>query len=282
MTEKDRPLWHDAEGGMATHRHFPPWTLLSWPSLDSTNATAHRLLHQAATSSPHSPHSLHQSVLTTKEQTEGRGQQSRPWHGDIGADLAMSVILTRDLPAHCPFALNLAVSLAVLEGTEAALPQLPSQHWEIKWPNDLMLRGKKAGGILIENSWRGATWSSAVIGIGLNVGGTPPYPNAVRLIPEKPSPQMAGLHVDALRACILRSLDMRLAEMGHPDILLRQFHERLLGWGKAQRWQLDGLEIRGVLESIDTEGRLCVTLSNGQHQCFTAGTVGWLGLEPEG
>ncbi|MGB0511384.1 MAG: biotin--[acetyl-CoA-carboxylase] ligase, partial [Flavobacteriales bacterium] len=69
------------------------------------------------------------------------------------------VVLTKGLPARHPFALNLAVSLAVLEGVELAMPALGRRHWDIKWPNDLMLDGGKAGGILIENSWRGSRWS---------------------------------------------------------------------------------------------------------------------------
>ncbi len=54
----------------------------------------------------------------------------------------------------------------------------------IKWPNDIMFKGSKAGGILIENSWRGNAWSSSVIGIGLNLSGRAPFPNATCLLPN--------------------------------------------------------------------------------------------------
>ena len=70
------------------------------------------------------------------------------------------------------------MSLAVLEGIQSALPRVATRGLEVKWPNDIMLKGRKAGGILIENSWRGSRWASAVIGVGLNVFGTAPYPNA--------------------------------------------------------------------------------------------------------
>ena len=65
------------------------------------------------------------------------------------------------------------------------------------------------------------------------------------------------------------------------EALLRQYHERLMGWGKAQRWQLDGVEIRGTLEAIDLEGRLCIALPDGGSQCFSPGEAGWLGMEPD-
>ncbi|MGB0171253.1 MAG: biotin--[acetyl-CoA-carboxylase] ligase [Flavobacteriales bacterium] len=278
MKDPHTPLWTDAVGGLAQLREIAPWTLLSWPSLDSTNAAAHRLLHLPTGSGGGD---LHRHVLITPEQTAGRGQQNRPWHGDRGADLAMSVVLTEGLPARHPFALNLAVSLAVLEGVELAMPALGRRHWDIKWPNDLMLDGGKAGGILIENSWRGSGWSSAVIGIGINVSGRPPYPNAVRLLKDPLNAAESHLQVDAIRAAILRRLDDRLAEMASPEALLRQYHERLMGWGKAQRWQLDGVEIRGTLEAIDLEGRLCVALPDGGSQCFSPGEAGWLGMEPD-
>ena len=197
--------------------------------------------------------------------------------GKAGEDLAMSILLTRSLPSACPFALNVAVSLSVLEGIESALPATPSTSLEVKWPNDIMLRGRKTGGILIENSWRGNIWASAVIGIGLNVGGRAPYPNATRLISGAHDTSLVILEI---QNAILDRLDSRLSEMTTPDALLRQYHERLLGWGRQQRWQLDGVEIRGVLEGVDLDGRLCVLGSEGM-QCHSPGEVGWLGMEPE-
>ena len=67
--------------------------------------------------------------MTALEQTAGRGQQNRPWHGDRGADIAMSVVLTEGLPEAHPFALNLAVSLAVLEGIESTFHPSNGANW---------------------------------------------------------------------------------------------------------------------------------------------------------
>ena len=94
----------------------------------------------------------------------------------------------------------------MLEGVELAMPALARRQWDIKWPNDLMLDGGKAGGILIENSWRGSGWSSAIIGIGINVAGRPPYPNAMRLLKGPLNAAESHLQVDAIRAAILRRL----------------------------------------------------------------------------
>jgi BirA family biotin operon repressor/biotin-[acetyl-CoA-carboxylase] ligase len=188
----------------------------------------------------------------------------------------MSILLTEGLPDHHPFSLNLAVSLAVLEGIESALPRVATRGLEVKWPNDIMLKGRKAGGILIENSWRGSRWASAVIGVGLNVFGTAPYPNATKLLATNEDANA----LPRLQSAILRRLDNRLSELNSPKALLRQYHERLLGWGRRQRWQFDGQEIRGVLEGVDLDGRLCVLGKDGMH-CHASGEVGWLGMEPE-
>lgn len=215
-------------------------------------------------------------ALTVDHQTAGRGQQQRRWSMVNERDLALTMILTKDLPAATPFALNLAVSLAVLEAIEKTIPQVRGDALQIKWPNDIFWKGRKAGGILIENSWRGSLWSSTVVGIGLNLAGQPPFPNATRLLnPEKVDAQTAS----DLRLAILDRTDKRLSELRHPEALLQQFHQRLHGWGQAQRWQLDGTPVSGVLESIDLEGRLCVA-SEGRQHCFSPGEVGWLGLEP--
>lgn len=246
------------------------WTLCEWPETDSTNSAALKALRTAPGGT------LDHVAITVDRQTAGRGQQHRPWSQEAGRDLAMTLILTRELPSTTPFALNLAVSLGVLEAVEATIPRVGGEALQVKWPNDIFWRGHKAGGILIENSWRGAEWSSAVIGIGINLSGRPPYPNATRLLAAEETP------VDmlaALRLAVLDRIEKRRSQMGHPEALLQLFHQRLHGWGRAQRWQLDGMPVRGVLESIDLEGRLCVSTDGKQH-CFSPGEVGWLGLEP--
>jgi len=245
------------------------WTLLGWADTDSTNSRAMSALR----TSPRG--ALDHFALYVNHQKAGRGQQQRMWHA-TPQDLAMTLILEQNLPSSSPFALNFAISLAVIQAIEDVLPNIQSKDLLIKWPNDIMLKGAKAGGILIENSWRGSTWSSAVMGIGLNLSGVHPYPNAAQLTPDGP---LSADTVLDLRKAILKRTDERLAELAYPPSLLQQYHQRLFGWGQKQRWQLDGQEVRGTLESIDIEGRLCVN-SNGTQQCFSPGEVGWLGLDP--
>ncbi len=270
---------HTAETHLGHAMGSPPlsstvigrWTLFGWAAANSTNSVALAAIRQAPL------HALDHVALFVNHQRAGRGQQQRIWTQEPERDLAMTAVVSKSLPEKHPFVLNLAVSLAVIEAIEEALPTVNRSGLEIKWPNDIMWRGRKAGGILIENNWRGNAWSSAVIGIGLNIAGQPPFPNAARLLPETqtdPAPLL-----DELRKSILLRIDQRMAEMVHPEALLRQYHQRLHGWGQAQRWQLDGEPISGTLESIDIEGRLCISTEGVQH-CFSPGEVGWLGMEP--
>lgn len=249
------------------------WTLLEWERVRSTNSLAMQALKALPTAS------WDHMGLTAAEQTKGRGQQQRTWSQNAPEDLVLTLVLSKGLPSPLPFTLNLAVSLAVIEAIEEVIPTLRSNDLKVKWPNDIMWRGKKAGGILIENNWRGNSWSSAVIGIGLNLSGVPAYPNATQLLQGSPSTDGVRGVRNALLQSIPLKLDARMAELAHPEALSRQYHQRLLGWGVAQRWQLDGTEVRGILESIDLDGRLCV-LENGVGRCFSPGEVGWLGMEP--
>ena len=101
-------------------------------------------------------------------------------------DLAMTLILGAQTARSDPVCAEYRRQPCCCEAIEALHSGIQSKDLLIKWPNDIMLKGAKAGGILIENSWRGNSWSSAAIGIGLNLAGTPPFPNATRLHTRRP------------------------------------------------------------------------------------------------
>ena len=100
----------------------------------------------------------HGLVALADEQTAGRGRRGNPWQAKAGQSLLLSVLL-REFPTHAE-TLTLLAGLAVARGLEAAAPI----DCEIKWPNDVLIAGKKVAGILVEQ--RGG---DVVIGIGVNV-----------------------------------------------------------------------------------------------------------------
>ena len=124
-------------------------------SVDSTNDEAKRHISDID----------NLSVLSALEQTAGRGQRGNSWKSAPGENLMFSIVLKSPaLMAEEHFALNEIAALSVSEflstyGIKA----------QIKWPNDIYVDEKKICGILIENSFRGKSISSSIIGIGLNI-----------------------------------------------------------------------------------------------------------------
>jgi len=127
-------------------------------SIDSTNTRASQLILQKEVPEG--------SVVIAGYQQSGRGQRGTVWQSAAGENLLMSVVLYPGfIVAPKIFALNQAVALAVYD----TIAEITTEKIHIKWPNDIMVSDKKIGGILIENSFRGADITSTLAGVGLNV-----------------------------------------------------------------------------------------------------------------
>lgn len=108
------------------------------------------------------------AVVTADAQSAGRGRRGRSWASPPGQDLYVSVLVRpRPVPANLG-ALSLAVGVGLREGLVAHLGEV-APRIELKWPNDLLVEGRKLGGILCESRWL-ARKVDLVVGFGLNVG----------------------------------------------------------------------------------------------------------------
>jgi len=208
--------------------------------LRTTGSTNDRARELAAAGAPHG------TLVTTGEQTAGRGRQGRTWSAPAGQALLLSLVLC-DPPPLLPLRAGLAV--ADIAGDAA----------RVKWPNDVLLDGRKLAGILVEarpqDGW-------AVLGIGLNA--------AVDLaaLPAEVRDRAATLHrpPDAVLRDLLPALERRLAE---PDAAtLRALRERDALLGRPIRW--DGGEGRGA--GIADDGALLVETADGPTR-LSAGEV---------
>ena len=103
------------------------------------------------------------SIVIADEQTQGRGRLNRKWFTPRDSALAFSLILRPSAPTH----LSRTVGLAALSIAESCLKLGLAP--QIKWPNDILLNGKKAAGILIETVWSGDKVDSVIVGMGINV-----------------------------------------------------------------------------------------------------------------
>lgn len=132
--------------------------LISLDVIDSTNNYAMQLINDDK--------AHHGLTVLADHQTHGKGQRGRVWQGGSGESLLMSVII---VPKH-----SLLQQFVFSAGVAAAIANVlqkyaESKKVEIKWPNDLIVSDKKAGGILIENVLQGSKWAYSVVGLGINV-----------------------------------------------------------------------------------------------------------------
>ncbi len=211
---------------------------------DSTNLRAREL---AVAGAPHG------TLVTAGEQTAGRGRQGRIWSAPPGRALLCSLILRRSPPL-----VSLAAGLAVAEVADAA-----GTRAAVKWPNDVLVAGRKVAGILVEGRPQ-AGWS--VLGVGVNValrsGDFPPElrDRAGTLGQDVDAIEPA---LGALLAGLERWLDASAAEVR------AAFATRDALYGHQISWAEGG----GRATGIDDAGRLLVVDDSGAVAALTAGEV---------
>ncbi len=105
------------------------------------------------------------AVVLARFQKKGKGQQGNGWESESGKNLLASIILyPKFLPAGKQFHISKIISLAI-----AGVLASEVKNVSVKWPNDIYIGNEKVAGILIENSIKGATLYSSVVGVGLNL-----------------------------------------------------------------------------------------------------------------
>lgn len=157
------------------------------------------------------------SVILADEQTAGRGRAGRKWHTPPGSALAVSLVLRpTSIERAFPARLTGLAALALVEQCRGLGLQA-----QIKWPNDVLLRGCKTAGILVESAWSGNQLEAAVLGIGVNVG-----PSAVPPAGQLAFPATcleAELHASIDRLQLLKGFLTALlnwrSRIGTPDFL---------------------------------------------------------------
>ena len=131
--------------------------------VDSTNSYLRRRLAEE-------PDLEEYTVVTATDQTAGRGQPGHRWDATAGQNLTMTLLLHPGKlmeDGGTLFDLNILTSLAVRQALLRELP--PGAEVKVKWPNDLLVDGRKICGILIENSFSSSRLETSVVGIGVNV-----------------------------------------------------------------------------------------------------------------
>jgi len=230
----------------------------------STNTIA---LEDAAQGAPEG------SIYLAEQQTAGRGRGNNTWHSAESTGIYCSLILRPNLPPSDVLVLTLATGLAV----QAAIQEIDSRVLaDLKWPNDVLISGKKVCGILTEMSSEATTVRHIVVGIGINANHTE--------FPAELEPIATSLRLTTgtewsraeLCAALLKSLDREYKNLltgpeSHADIL-RRFEQHSSSARGREIFIEENPELRGITEGLDDRGFLRIRTREGLKPIYS-GTV---------
>ncbi len=206
------------------------------------------------------------TIVIANEQTNGRGRLKRVWLSSNGC-IAMSLILRPQL-AQVP-SLIMAASLAVMHTIES----VTGLKSEIKWPNDIMIRGRKVCGILIENDLQGKRVNHSIIGIGINVNLRLADFLEIQSIATSLSDELGK---DVSRLSIVRALLFELERLyleSTAESVYEEWRDNLITLGKRVRVTADKTFYEGIAEAVDRDGSLQLRVLDGSLVRMVAGDV---------
>lgn len=235
--------------------------IYAFERLGSTNHLARRLAGEGAAPG---------TLVVTEEQTRGRGRLSSKWYSPPGTGLWLTLILPPNMERNQLGLVPLLTGVSVAETVESIGLQ-PA----LKWPNDVLLSGKKVCGILAESEFRFDELDVLIVGIGLNVNQrASDFPEALRDKATSLS-QIAGEPLDRLEllAMLIQTLERNheMFSAGGRGQLLDAWKQRCPFIGQYISVRQESSELNGIFESIDESGHLRLRTSDGELEIVTAG-----------
>jgi BirA family transcriptional regulator, biotin operon repressor / biotin---[acetyl-CoA-carboxylase] ligase len=238
------------------------------PTVDSTNSLAVEAAQAGSRA----------GVWVADEQTAGRGRSGHAWHSVAGHGLYVSALIAPSLPIRLALLISLATGLAA----KHAVAEVTGLEADIRWPNDLLLNGKKCGGILVETAMAPpntpnseAILRYAVIGVGINLN--------QKIFPDDIAQLATSLRIEsntvtwreAMLIALLRSLDaeLRLLTVEHEGQLLKRFTDAST-WVRGKRVRVEESGgYTGVTAGLDASGFLLVDSDDGIRRTVLSGGV---------
>lgn len=222
--------------------------ILFYPSVTSTNDVAQEKAR----------HRLPEgTVVIASTQTAGKGRLKRKWNSPEGT-LAYSVILYPSV-SRLPSLIMIA-SLSVVYAIKA----ITGIQAQIKWPNDVLIDGKKVCGILIENRLKGNNVDYAVIGIGINANVNPAaYPEIAATATSLSIETGREIALVPLIQQLLIEMDKLYSPVLNEKKIFEEWRDNLITLGKNVRATSGDIVINGIAESVDADGSLLVRQPDG-------------------
>ncbi len=235
--------------------------------VDSTNEEAKR---QAEKGAPDG------TLVAAAEQSAGKGRRGRTWISEKGTGVWMSLLLRPDFPPECASMLTLVAAMAVEKG----ISRVTGVDGQIKWPNDVVIEGKKVCGILTEMSTEMECIHYVVVGIGINVG-TEEFPEEIRdLATSLYLSTQKKVKRAVLAAAVAEAWEFyyeQFLKSGDLRFLMEEYNERLVNRGREVKvLTLDG-GYMGISQGINEKGELLVE-TGGMVRTVISGEVSVRGI----
>lgn len=236
----------------------------------------------------------HGAVIVADAQTAGRGRRGRSWVSAPGENLYFSLLLKPDFAPEQASMLTLVMALAVAQSIQAVYAgtrqtkathadelQSELQQVQIKWPNDIVISGRKVSGILTEMQAVPGSIRYVVIGVGINVNQA--------VFEEEGLMHASSLYLATGRRidrqvlltevlCRFESLYEAFCQAASLKPMLEEYQRRLVNLGKEVRVLEPQGAYEGVALGIDEQGRLLVRKADGGVEAVYAGEVSVRGL----
>lgn len=240
-----------------------------YPSLGSTNTEAARLAGLGA---------AHGTLVVAGEQTNGKGRRGRTWSSPPGTGVWMTVLLRPDLLPAKASMLTLLMGMAVAGAAE----EMTDRRTLIKWPNDVVMGGKKICGILTEMNAEPDYIDYVIIGTGINVN-TLSFPGEIA---DKASSLLLQSGRKLRLADVIERTGLlfegyyeKFLKTGDLSGLADEYNGRLAGLGKTVRVLDPKGAFEGVSRGVNEKGELVVELPDGSRTNVYAGEVSVRGVE---
>lgn len=238
--------------------------------LDKVDSTNNYAMGQV-----HAQMSKHGTVYFAREQTAGKGQRSKSWSSLRGQNIMLSLVIEPfELIPHQTFFLSAAIGLSCRE----FFAKLAGNETSIKWPNDLYWCDRKAGGILIENLFKGKLWTHAIVGVGINI-------NQIRFPSSLSNPvslkQITGIDYDPLNLArdLCKTIETWFNKLraGETETILEAYQNALYRRGERVRLKMATRVFEALILGVDKTGKLRVKAGEMEEE-LDFGEIEWLNL----
>ena len=234
--------------------------VVAYETVDSTNAVAKRLAAEGA---------VEGTLVIAEEQTAGRGRLERRWLAPAGTALLFSLLFRPEMDLTRVAALTMICGL----GVRQAIRELTTLPAQLKWPNDIVLHGRKAGGILTEASTSGGRLQWAVVGIGLNVNLAPsalPAEFGATSIQHELGRSTSRLQ---LLQRMLLHIEPRYVGLQAGQSPLDEWSAALETLGQRVHRHTAQSAVEGIAQAVDDTGALWLRLDDGQLRQVWVGDI---------